>query len=127
MLLKHIAIECSSEKNSDNFYENILGLKKIRSKILPSALAKQIFGLDSEYKIIDYADDEIYFEVFITNQKISDDKKIEHVCLEVDDLKEFLHKCEGMAVNIRKIPKGKAFLTFISDYDGNLFEIKERQ
>ena len=126
MFLRHLAIVCSSEQNSDRFYESLLGLKKLRSKILPATLSKQIFGLDSEYKIIDYTDDDIHFEVFISNQKISDDKKVIHVCLEVDDLKEFLFKCEDMAVNILQIPKGEAFLTFISDYDGNLFEIKEK-
>ncbi len=126
MLLKHVALVSSSEENSDKFYENLLGLKKTRSKILPATLSKQIFNIDCEYKIIDYSNEDIHFEVFIGNQKRFDHKSVEHVCLEVDDLKEFLHKCEGMGVNILQIPKGEAFLTFISDYDGNLFEIKER-
>lgn len=127
MLLKHIAVECSSEKNSDNFYEKLLGLNKINSKILSPALTKQIFGLDSEYKIINYMDDKIHFEVFISNQKAYEKKTIEHVCLEVDDLKVFMKQCENLAANIIQIPKGESSLTFISDYDGNLFEIKEKQ
>ena len=124
MLLKHVALVCSSEEKSDKFYENLLGLKKIRSKIIPSTLSKQIFNLDSELKIIDYAVDEIHFEVFISHRKVADDKKVEHVCLEVDDLETFLNKCNDMAVKILQIPKKEGFLTFISDYDGNLFEIK---
>ena len=127
MRLKHMALVCSSEEKSDKFYESLLGLIKVRSKMIPSTLSKQIFNLDSELKIIDYAVDEIHFEVFINNQKVADDKKIEHVCLEVDNLESFLNKCNDMAVKILQIPKEEGFLTFISDYDGNLFEIKERQ
>ncbi len=127
MLLKHVALVCSSEEKSDKFYESLLGLKKGHSKMIPSTLSKQIFNLDSEFKIIDYAVDEIHFEVFINNQKVAADKKIEHVCLEVDNLESFLSKCNDMGVKIVQIPKEEGFLTFISDYDGNLFEIKERQ
>lgn len=127
MLLKHVALVCSSEEKSDKFYENLLGLKKVSSKMIPSTLSKQIFNLDSELKIIDYAVDEIHFEVFISPQKVADDKKIEHICLEVDNLEVFLNKCNDMAVKILQIPKKKGFLTFISDTDGNLFEIKTNQ
>ena len=92
MLLKHVALVCSSEEKSDKFYESLLGLKKVSSKMIPSTLSKQIFNLDSELKIIDYAVDEIHFEVFIDNQKVADDKKIEHICLEIDDLEAITTK-----------------------------------
>ena len=124
MLLKHVALVCSSEEKSDKFYESLLGLKKVSSKMIPSSLSKQIFNLNSELKIIDYAVDEIHFEVFISDQKVADDIKIEHICLEVDDLEVFLNKCKDMGVKILQIPKEVGFLIFISDYDGNLFEIK---
>ena len=94
--------------------------------MIPSTLSKQIFNFDSELKIIDYAVDEIHFEIFISHQKIADDKKIEHICLEVDDLEVFLNQCREMGVKILQIPKEKGFLIFISDYDGNLFEIKTK-
>jgi catechol 2,3-dioxygenase-like lactoylglutathione lyase family enzyme len=127
MLLKHVALVCSSEEKSDKFYESLLGLKKTRSKMIPSTLSKQLFNVDSELKIIDYAVDEMHFEVFISHQKVADRKKIEHICLEVDDLGVFLNKCKEMGVKILQIPKEKGFLTFISDDDGNLFEIKTKQ
>ena len=124
MILRHIALVCSSDQNSDKFYGNLLGLKKIGSKSIPSALSKQIFGLDSELKIINYADDNIHFEIFISTQKSPDLKKIEHVCLEVEDLNKYLEKCRIMGVEILQIPKGESYLVFVKDYDGNLFEIK---
>jgi len=127
MLLKHVALVCSSEEKSDKFYENLLGLKKGRTKMIPSTLSKKLFNVDSELKIIDYAVDEMHFEVFISHQKVADEVKIEHICLEVDDLDGFLNKCKEMGVKILQIPKEKGFLTFISDYDGNLFEIKTKR
>jgi catechol 2,3-dioxygenase-like lactoylglutathione lyase family enzyme len=124
MLLKHIGLVCSSEKNSDNFYKNILGLKKMHSRAVPRTLAQQIFNLDVEYTIINYANDKIHFEIFVDAQKCFDNQKVEHVCIEVDNLQRFLNKCRDMGVEILQIPRGPAFLTFIRDYDGNLFEIK---
>ena len=124
MLLKHVALECNLETTSDKFYQNLLGLDKVRSRILPSAIAKKIFGIDVEYKIIDYANDNIHLEVFIANKKNLQRRTVEHVCLEVDNLEEFLGRCKGMYIDILTIPKGDAFLTFVTDYDGNLFEIK---
>ena len=126
MLLKHIGLVCSSEKNSDNFYENILGLKKMPSRTVPRTLAKQIFNLDVEYTIINYANDKIHFEIFVDEQKCFDNQKVEHVCMEVDNLEGFLNRCRDMGVEILQIPRGATFLTFIRDYDGNLFEIKAK-
>ena len=126
MILRHVALVCSSEQNCDKFYGDLLELEKIGSKSIPSALSRQIFGLDSELKIINYAYDNIHFEIFISSQKRLDLKKIEHVCLEVEDLNKYLEKCITMCVEILQIPKGKSYLIFVKDYDGNLFEIKEK-
>jgi len=126
MLLKHVALECSSEEAADKFYETLLGLRKMPSKIIPSALSKKIFNLDIEYKVTIYMDDNIQFEIFVSNQKRHEHRKVEHVCLEVDELESFLKKCKALEVKILQIPRGESYLTFISDYDGNLFEIKGR-
>ena len=124
MILKHVALVCGSEENSDKFYEQLLGLTKLNSKTLPRDLSMQIFDLDSELTIINYADDNIHFEIFIDHRDSLNNQKIEHVCLEVEDLAVFLSKCRTMGVKVLQIPKGDKFLTFIRDYDGNLFEIK---
>jgi len=123
MQLKHIALVSSSEERSDRFYMNLLGLKKVSSKTIPSMLSKQIFNLDCELKIINYANDNIHFEIFIDNQKGSKTNRIDHVCIQVGDLESFLEKCQAMALEILRVPKGDAFITFIKDDDGNLFEI----
>jgi catechol 2,3-dioxygenase-like lactoylglutathione lyase family enzyme len=124
MQLKHIALVCSSEERSDRFYMNFLGLKKMSSKTIPATLSKQIFNLDYELKIINYANDNIHFEIFIDDRKGSKAARIDHVCIQVEDLESFLKACRAMALEILRIPRGDAFITFIKDDDGNLFEIK---
>jgi catechol 2,3-dioxygenase-like lactoylglutathione lyase family enzyme len=127
MVLKHVALLCRSETNSDRFYQNVLGLKKIRSKVLSPSLSKGIFDIDREYTIIDYKNEDVHFEIFVGPRKTSDDKRIDHICLEVDDLGGFLETCRARDVRILRIPKDDGFIIFIQDYDGNLFEIKEKR
>jgi len=127
MFLNHIAVFCSSEKESDAFYSNLLGLKKVNSRILPSELVEKIFGISVELKLINYENDDIRFEVFIGDDACSDADKVGHVCMEVDDREAFIKKCKAMNLNTNTIPRNDSFILFISDYSGNLFEIKERQ
>ena len=127
MLLNHIALFCSSEEESDSFYCRLLGLKKVNSRLLPSTLAEEIFGIRDELQLINYKNDDISIEVFIGNDKYSDASKIGHVCVEVDDREAFIKEYEAMNLTINKILRDESFLLFIKDFDGNLFEIKEKQ
>ncbi len=124
MQLKHVARVSSSEEKSDRFYINLLGLNKVGSKTLPSTLSKQIFNLGAELKIIDYSDDNIHFEIFIDDNKRWETNRIDHVCIQVDNLESFLETCRSMEIKIIQVPKGDACITFIKDEDGNLFEVK---
>jgi catechol 2,3-dioxygenase-like lactoylglutathione lyase family enzyme len=126
MLLRHVGLICSSEENSDKFYQDLLGLNKSEPKTLPSDLSKAIFNLDAELPIINYMDRNVYFEIFITSENKRNNLNIEHLCLEVDDLTGFIDKCRSLNVEITQIPKGDKTLTFIKDFDGNLFEIKDK-
>ena len=127
MILRHVALTCSTEKKSDRFYKNLLGLEKSEPKTLPMTLSRAIFNVDTELMMINYQGEKILFEIFITGHLINAARQIEHVCLEVDDLENFLKQCRDLDVKISQIPKGDRILTFISDFDGNLFEIKHEQ
>jgi catechol 2,3-dioxygenase-like lactoylglutathione lyase family enzyme len=124
MILRHVALTCSSEKKSDRFYINLLGLQKSEPRILPASLSKAIFNVDTELMMINYQGEKVHFEVFISNHLMIAAKQIGHVCLEVDDLQNFLKKGRDLNFKISQIPRGDRTLTFIRDYDGNLFEIK---
>jgi catechol 2,3-dioxygenase-like lactoylglutathione lyase family enzyme len=124
MLLRHAGLTCSTEDSADRFYRDLLGLNKSEPKTLPSELSKAIFNLDVELPMINYLDDKIHFEIFVTNQLSPSQRQIEHLCLEVDDLSDFLENCRTLNVEINQIPKGHKTLTFIKDFDGNLFEMQ---
>jgi catechol 2,3-dioxygenase-like lactoylglutathione lyase family enzyme len=124
MLLKHAGLTCSTEDNADKFYKDLLGLNKSEPKTLPADLSRAIFNLDAELQMINYMDDQIHFEIFVTTQPGISRRSIDHLCLGVDDLYDFLEKCRTLKVTINQIPKGDKTLTFIKDFDGNLFEIQ---
>lgn len=124
--MNHVAFFCSSEDDSDQFYGNLLGLKKSNSRVISSVLSKEIFGIDIELTMINYVNDHTRFEVFIGDLKRQDVDKIGHICLEVDDREAFIRECETMDLKMNKIPRDDSFILFVSDYDGNLFEIKEK-
>jgi catechol 2,3-dioxygenase-like lactoylglutathione lyase family enzyme len=125
MILRHVALTCSSEKNSDRFYKDLLGLEKSEPKNLPEPLSKAIFKVDAELLMIHYQGKAVHFEIFITDSPVNHNGQIDHVCLQVDDLNSFLKKCRDLNVEISQIPKGDRTLTFIRDFDGNIFEIKQ--
>jgi len=124
MHLKHVALVAGSEEKADIFYSNLLGLNKSEPKTLPLELSKAIFNLDAELVIINYLNEDLHFEIFITDRSKDSSRQIEHLCLEVDDLSVFLNKCDSLGVEVVRIPKGDKMLTFIRDFNGNLFEIK---
>ena len=126
MHLKHVALTCSSEENADTFYADLLGLTKSEPKALPPELSKAFFSVNTELVMINYQDEHVHFEIFVSGPNDGNRRKIAHTCLEVDNMEGFLEKCRGLKVDIARIPKGDKILTFIKDFDGNLFEIKER-
>ena len=129
MRMIHVALSCSAEEKSDRFFRDLLGLGKKGTKTLPSGLSGQIFNTDTDYTIIDYADSGggLHFEIFIDPNASPNRPNLAHVCLEVEDLGTFLQKAEDMGLGVRRIPRGDRFLAFVEDFDGNLFEIKEKQ
>ena len=126
MTTAHIGLECSSEERADKFYRDLLGLQKAEPKILPQKLSGAIFDIDADLKIINYIGAVAHFEVFIHNRAAHAGRPVEHVCLEVNDLDDLLKRGQAMSVKIFQVPKGETLLTFMHDFDGHLFELKEK-
>ena len=122
----HVGLVCSSEESADRFYRDLLGLKKAEPKILPQKLSTAIFGLDADLKIINYTGAGAHFEIFIHCRAARKERPIEHVCLEVTDVADLVKRGHAMNVKTLQVPKGDALLSFIYDFDGNLFELKEK-
>jgi len=125
MKVRHYGLACRSEETADRFYEKFLGLKKLGRKIVPAELSKALFGIPRDLSFLHYSSDGIDFEVFIHEKEPSAARSLAHICLEIEDLVAFLERCREMGVPVIRAPRGEQWVTFIQDYDGNLFEIKE--
>ena len=138
MQILHVGLACRYEVEYDRFYQGLLGLSKQDPKTLSRDLAHAIFGVDRELTMINYVGDDVHFEIFITDtagdtarDTAGDTPRvpsgpIAHTCLAVDDLEEFLTRCHALDVEVARIPRGNYTVTFIKDYAGNLFEVKDR-
>ncbi len=76
MQLKHIALVSSTEEKADRFYKDVLGLKKVNEKIIPATLSDRLFKVNSELKIVNYANDNVHFEIFISDTQRSVDQPL---------------------------------------------------
>jgi len=126
MLLQHAGLACSAEDKADKFYRDLLGLRKSEPKYLTADLSKAIFSIDADLQIINYTDDNTHFEIFVTDPRNLSPGQIGHLCLAVHDLPGFIEKCRSLQVEVARIPKGDKTLTFIKDFDGNLFELVQK-
>ena len=126
MDLLHVALVASSEERADGFYVDVLGLEKAEPKILAAEISRALFGVDRELTIINYTGEAAHFEVFVCPAAATPAPHIEHACIAVGNLSEFLRRCEAAGVEILRVPKGESLITFVKDGDGNLFEIKEK-
>ena len=126
MKLDHVAVVCRSQENADRFYRKILGLAKIKASLLSEDLAKAIFHVARRCTVITYGNDNMLVEVFVPETPAENRAPFVHLCLEVENREEFVQKCRDMALTVNRIKKGDSLLVFVADYDGNLFEVKER-
>jgi len=124
-VLSHVALSCRSEEDSDRFYQDLLGLKKIRTFVLAADLAKSLFGLDGECNVIDYKNDEVHFEIFLVGDTVTVGG-FNHVCISVNNREDLIKRCIEGGFKFTKLPKGiDDIFLFVKDLDGNIFEVKE--
>ena len=125
MRLNHVSLVCSSEANCDRFYGKLLHLEKLETKSITAELSDGIFQVNSPYDMLNYGDDRLKFEIFLSDRRDFVEKQVGHVCIEV----MIWIGCSQIAMRWKwrcgGVPKGDALVTFIADYDGNLFEIKQ--
>ena len=90
MELVHVGLTASTEEKANKFYADLLGLKKADPKILPAEISHAIFGIDRELTVINYIGASAHFEIFIYDAASASAGAIEHTCVYVDNLSEFL-------------------------------------
>jgi catechol 2,3-dioxygenase-like lactoylglutathione lyase family enzyme len=126
MKVHHIAVVCQSEENADRFYRDLLGLERIRTFVVSAELSGGCFDFDQSYEARTYVRNGMTFEVFVVKNVPAIHLHLHHVGLEVEDHQGFIAKCREMGVEVRQVPKEDKMITMIKDYDGNLFEIKQK-
>ena len=125
-VLNHVALTSRSVENSDKFYQDLLGLTKVRTFVLPADLARSLFGIDDQCSVVDYKDDEVHFEIFLF-EKSEPTFGFNHVCISVSDREGLMNRCAKLDLEFKKLPKGgDDIFLFIKDFDGNIFEVKEK-
>lgn len=123
MKLNHFGLIASSEERADKFYIGLLGLEKSERKWVEADLAQRLFNINKQISYIKYFQENICFEIFILPEmEIKPEPR--HLCLEVENLENFLSQCLALGVTVKRIAKGDKEVIFISDFDGQLFEIK---
>jgi catechol 2,3-dioxygenase-like lactoylglutathione lyase family enzyme len=125
MKIIHTGLAASSEEKADRFFIDILGLEKSMPKTIDKKLAHAIFGINDELLIIHYLGETVHYEILVYKEYKAPEKQIAHSCIQVTDLINIVNKCRDAGVKVIEIPKDSGVITFISDYDGNLFEVKE--
>jgi hypothetical protein len=128
MKIEHLAVGYNSEEEADQFFINLLGLKKIRSKLVPEDLMEKFFNVKRETKFNIYGNEDSNFEVFITDDNSKTQDIFTHACLLIENRDEFISKASSMGYDIIKVPRkdGDGYYLFIKDTFQNLYEIKEK-
>lgn len=121
----HTGLAASSEENADRFFVDILGLEKSEPKLIDRKLANDLFEINDELLMIHYWGETLDYEIFVYKEYKAPEKQIAHSCIKVNDLEKIVNKCKDVGLKVIEVPKGSSVVTFISDYDGNLFEVKE--
>ena len=125
MRLHHVAVLCGSRENADRFYANILGLRKIKASLLSEDLADALFNIAQRCAVVLYGNETMVIEVFVPESPAEKGSSFVHLCLEVENRQEFAGKCRDSGLMVNWVERGDSLLMFVSDYDGNLFEVKE--
>lgn len=120
----HSGLTVSTEDNADRFFMGILGLEKLASKTLARGVAKAIFGLDTDLLVLQYRSGTVHYEVFVVQGFKAPEGQLAHSCLKLADLEGVLRRCRQGGAKVITAEKASGVVTFVSDYDGNLFELK---
>ncbi|MCK5259295.1 MAG: VOC family protein [Thermoplasmatales archaeon] len=123
-LLNHVALQCNDKEKAETFFTEVLELPIKKKFTVSRELSEAIFGIDESVDVEVYDNNETRFEIFITQTE--EKRGYGHVCIEIDNKKEFIDRCKQYGIKPMFITKGGKNLLFVRDFSGNLFEIKEK-
>ena len=124
MVLDHVGIMNEDEDGAVRFYSGILGLEKIKESSVSPELARQLFSLDREIRMLVFGRDDLKVEVFVIPGFSPPSPLVAHFCLQVADLGALLEKAKKEGVRVISAERGGGTVHFVEDFSGNRIEIK---
>ena len=126
MKIEHIAVSSNSEEKADEFFINLLELKKERDFVVPKDLMERFFNVKKEQRVIRYENEVLSVEAFITDDKTQALDRFTHTCLVIEDRIRLIEKAKKLNFEVIQVPRKNSdgFYLFLKDSYGNLFEIK---
>jgi len=124
--IEHIAVSANNEEKADEFFIDLLELKKERDFVVPDDLMEQFFNVKKDQRILRYENEDLSIEVFITNDKNQALDRFTHTCLVIDDRIRLIERAKKLNIEVIQVPRknNEGFYLFLKDFYGNLFEIK---
>ena len=125
MELEHIALSITVPEDIKHFYQDILGMDKVKNFVLNKLLAYEIFGINKNTDVFLLQKDMLFLEIFVIDTISA--RNFNHICLSVDDRKTVFRNAEQKGHTVICKKRGNSDLIFIKDKSGNIFEIKDKK
>jgi methylmalonyl-CoA/ethylmalonyl-CoA epimerase len=125
MHVQHIGLVCVNEDNADRFYRDFLGLEKSKKTTIPASLMEPLFNVEADIDVCNYSGSGVQFEIFFSDDPEQFSSGMAHACLKLQQAEALLERAQTQGIKVMRIPKGEKWVTFIEDFDGNKFEIKQ--
>ena len=124
--IEHIAVSSNIEEDANEFFIDLLELKKERDFVVPEDLMEQFFNIKKVQRIIRYENEDLSVEAFITDDKNQALDRFTHTCLIVEDRIRLIERAKKLNFEVIQVPRKNSdgFYLFLKDSYGNLFEIK---
>jgi len=125
MVFDHIGIVNKSEEEALRFYQDILGLEKIKDSVSTADLSEQLFSVSRDIKMVVFGKGSVRVEVFILPGFILPSPSVPHFGLQVENLEEILKRAKQAEAKIITGKRSDKTVYFIQDFSGNLIEVKQ--
>ena len=121
-MLKHIALTVTDSKELNNFYEDILGFKSVRTFELNEDLAQKIFGISKKLTVHHLQREDLILEIFLSPVLVN--HQYSHICLALINRDAVYQLAVDKGYDCISIERDVSNMIFVKDKSGNLFELK---
>jgi catechol 2,3-dioxygenase-like lactoylglutathione lyase family enzyme len=125
MILNHVGIINKSVEDAVRFYQEFLGLEKVKDSVVPPDLSQQLFLFPREIRMMVFAVGHGKIEIFIVPGFNQPSPNIHHFALHLKDFTDVLEKAKETGVTVITGTTREKTVYFLKDFSGNMIEIKQ--